>query len=249
VIKPDAPAESVKGYIVFKSANSQSAFLDWTSKLSAGLSASLLNATNFIKNADSSSGLPEVTAQKDVVLAEFSYQDINHDGVWEATVQSPAVDGKYEIRTVIDNAEKISMVMVVDPEGYVYRKIGSDEARIQNASVSIYWLNPDTKKYELWPAGDYLQENPQTTDVTGKYAFLVPPGEYYLKVVSQDYLTYQGQPFQVSEGSGVHSNIELTAKNWFWRIFSAERILLGVVAILLTAIIIILLYFLKRRKT
>ena len=253
VVKPDTPAESVKGYVIFKSANSRSAFVDFTSKLSDTLSASLLDATSLRQGSAGQANLnSEVTATKDIVLSEFSYQDENNDGVWETTIQTPAVDGKYEIRTTISyptiadekqSTEELSMIMVVDPEGYIYEKIaGNKEARISDANVFIYWLNPDTNKYELWPAKDFQQENPQTTDITGKYSFLVPVGEYYLKVDSHDYLTYQGQPFKVTEGSGVHLNIEVKTKNWFLRLFTIERIMLGVIAIILLVIVIILLY-------
>lgn len=37
--------------------------------------------------------------------------------------------------------------------------------------VSLYWLNPEKNQYELWPAREYQQENPQITDVRGTYAF------------------------------------------------------------------------------
>ena len=262
VVKPEIKAESIKGYIIFKSANSRSTFLDFINKLSATLSASLLEATN-LKDAPNQAtpaeekGTEEVKAVKDIILSQFSYEENKDTGVWEATIISPAVSGKYEIRTKIDYssdidkekaAQEVSMIMVVDPEGYVYRKDGNDETRVASAAVSIYWLNPDKKQYELWPAGNFQQQNPQITDITGRYAFLVPPGDYYIEVISQDYLTYQGQPFEVTEGSGVHSNIELKIKNWFFRIFSVERIMLALIAVLLLIITIILLYFLNRSK-
>ncbi len=262
VVKPEVAAKSVKGYIIFKSANSQSAFLDFVNKLSAVLSASLLEATNLKAVPNQATSTEEVKATKDIVLSEFSYEEDKSTGVWQATIQSPAVSGKYEIRTKINyltaidkeqKTQEASMIMVVDPEGYVYKKDGNDETRIANAAVSIYWLNPSpgsgqAPKYELWPAKDFQQQNPQITNVTGRYSFLVPSGDYYIEVVSQDYLTYQGQPFQVTEGSGVHLNIELKTKNWFFRLFSVERIILALIAILLFAIIIILLYFLRRTK-
>jgi hypothetical protein len=259
-VKPDNPAETVKGYIIFKSANSSSAFLDWTSKLSAALSASLLDATNLIKNPSPSSDLPEVTAQKDIVLSQFDYTDSG--GIWTAQVQAPNVDGKYEIRTVIQYKEKtaenklsenLSMILVVDPEGYIYEKTTDNkETRIENAKVSIYWLNLDTKKYELWPAKDFQQTNPQITDITGKYSFLVPPGTYQLKIESPDYVAYQGQPFEVQEGSGIHQNIELQPKNWWGKFFTVERILMGIIIIMLVlvfvSIIIVFSYFVRRDK-
>ena len=199
-----------------------------------------------IKKTDPSNNLPEVTAQKDIVLGEFNY--INNNGIWTAETKAPNVDGKYEVRTIIKYAEKtkdnkitenLSMILVVDPEGYIYEKTADNkEIRISNAKVSIYWLNPETKKYELWPAKDYQQENPWTTDITGKYSFLVPPGTYNLKIDSQDYLVYEGKPFQVEEGTGIHKNIELKAKNIWLRLLTPEKIMLGIIIILLAAIFI-----------
>ncbi|MCX6721086.1 MAG: carboxypeptidase-like regulatory domain-containing protein, partial [Candidatus Staskawiczbacteria bacterium] len=259
-VKPDSAAETVKGYIIFKSANSQVSFLNWVSKLSAGLSASLLDATNLIKNTNPSNGLPEATAQKDIVLSQFDYT--NSGGIWTAQVSAPAVDGKYEIRTVVQYKEKtadnklsesLSMILVVDPEGYIYEKTADNkETRIENAIVSIYWLNSDTKKYELWPAKDYQQQNPQTTDITGKYSFLVPPGTYKLKIESPDYVAYEGSPFQVQEGSGIHQNIELQPKNLLGRLFTIERVLMATIIIMLilvfASIVVALSYFVRRNE-
>ncbi len=246
VVKPDQPAKNVKGYVIFKSANSQSAMLNFAKQLPAALSASLMEAfpLSTPKNQE------EVSATKEFVLSEFKYQDLKKDGVYTATINSPAVDGKYEIRTIIDyqnetvKPKQINMLVVVDPEGYIFRKVGKDEARINNANVSIYWLNPDTKQYELWPAKDFQQQNPQITDNTGKYSFLVPPGYYYLKIESPDYLTYQGKPFLVQEGIGIHQNIELQVKNWWTKIFTVDRILMIIIIVLLILVITVLLYLL-----
>ncbi len=109
----------------------------------------------------------------------------------------------------------ILLITAVDPEGYVYEKYGDKELRISGAIVSLYWLNPETKKYELWPAQKYQQENPQVTDVSGNYLFLVPPGFYYLKVEAPGYLTYQSKPFEIKRGNGIHMNIELKSKYWW----------------------------------
>jgi hypothetical protein len=43
----------------------------------------------------------------------------------------------------------------------------------------------------------------------------VPPGSYYLKVEAPGYAPYQGQPFDVRAGNGVHTNLELIPhKDW-----------------------------------
>ncbi|MDP2910661.1 MAG: carboxypeptidase-like regulatory domain-containing protein, partial [bacterium] len=148
-------------------------------------------------------------------------------------------EGEYEIITVMDYQDpelankEIRLIAVVDPEGYVYEKIGDKEARVSGAIVSLYWLNPETKQYGLWPAQDYQQENPQITNNTGKYSFLVPQGSYYLTIEAPSYLIYEGKPFQVKEGSGVHLNIELKTKYWWLKYFDWKTGLLILVIILL----------------
>ncbi len=124
-------------------------------------------------------------------------------------------------------------IPVVGLGGYIYKKDSNKETRIPGAIVSLFWLNPETKQCELWPAKEYQQKNPQITDTTGKYSFLVPEGSYYLKVEAPGYLMYEGKPFQVKEGSGVHINIELKTKYWWLKIVDWKTILLILVIILL----------------
>jgi len=231
-LKPDHPAESIKGYIILRS-TSPTGLLEIKNKFSADLQASLFNENDGVK--------------KDIVLSEFDYAEVG--GVWTAEINAPTVDGQFELRSVVqyvnktkDNktSETLSMILVVDPEGYIYEKtIGDREIRISNANVSIYWLNPASKQYELWPAKSFQQINPQITDKTGKYSFLVPPGDYYIKVETKDYKDYQSSPFKVEQGAGVHMNIELKTKNWWGKLFSAQNIiiiLLSIVIIMLGAI-------------
>jgi len=86
--------------------------------------------------------------------------------------------------------------------------MGDKELRINNAVVSLYKLNAKNQ-YELWTANEYGQENPQITDSTGKYSFLVPEGTYYLSVKAPGYYFYQSDAISVKEGREVHSNISL----------------------------------------
>jgi len=174
-----------------------------------------------------------------LVLMEFEYTDPDGDGIYTAEIQAPLVEGEYEIITVMDyedpdlGQKEIRLITVVDPEGYVYEKAGDKETRIPGAIVSLFWLNPETKQYELWPAKEYHQENSQITDATGKYAFLVPNGSYYLKVEAPGYLTYDGKAFEVGESSGIHINIELKTKYWWLKILDWKIIVMIFFGILL----------------
>ena len=187
-----------------------------------------------------------------LMLSKFEYTDPDNDGIYTAEIKAPTVEGEYEVITVMNydesildsleasdipfyeiNKKEIRLVVVVDPEGYVYEKDGDKETRIPGAIISIFWLNPETKQYELWPAKDYQQENPQITDTTGKYSFLVPEGSYYLKVEAPGYLIYDGKPFQVKEGSGVHINIELKTKYWWLKVVDWKVIVMIIFGALL----------------
>ena len=232
VVKPDKPVKSIKGYVVFKSKTSRPASFQFPF---SSLTASLIFANPVFAKPQEN----PVEIEKKLVLLEFEYTDPDGDGIYTAEIQAPLVDGEYEIITVMDyedpslGKKEIRLITVVDPEGYVYEKDGIKETRIPGAIVSLFWLNPEIKQYELWPAKEYQQENPQITDATGKYSFLVPPGMYYLKVEAPKYPTYQSDTFSVKEGSGIHMNIELKTKYWWLKVIDWKTILLLVVILLL----------------
>lgn len=231
VIKPDQKVKSVKGYIVFKSKRPAGASFE--------IPVNSFLASIFAKPALAQQVAQPVEVEERLVLMEFEYTDPDGDGVYTADIQSPLVDGEYEVITVMDYAnpelgsKEIRLITVVDPEGYVYEKDGDKETRIPGAVVSLYWLNPTTKQYELWSAKDFQQENPQITDARGTYAFLVPEGLYYLKVDAPGYLPYDGRSFDVKEGSGIHVNIELKTKYWWLKLLDWKTIALILVILLL----------------
>jgi hypothetical protein len=233
VVKVDSPAKSVKGYLTFKSKKPEA--VSYNVSLN-DMAASLLFAAPdlAVEPTITATTLPE---QK-LVVKEFDYINTG-DGVYTADVEMPVVSGEYEVMTIVDYKDptlapkEMNLITVVDPEGYVYEKSGDKETRISGAIASLYWLNPATKQYELWPAKSYQQENPQVTDVTGNYSFLVPEGYYYLKVDAPGYLSYDGKPFQVTEGSGVHINIELKTKYWWLDLLDWKTALLVIALFML----------------
>lgn len=223
-VKPYKPVKSVKGYLVFKSKASQPTSLEFP--LNSLLASVILANPVFAKTQDQ-----PVRVEEKLVLREFEYTDSDNDGIYTAEIQAPLIKGEYEIITVMDfedpalGAKEIRLIIVVDPEGYIYAQFPEGKLRITGAIVSLFWLNPETKQYELWPAKEYQQENPQITDDTGKYSFLVPPGMYYLKVEAPKYPVYQSDTFSVKEGSGIHLSIELKTKYWWLRIVDWKIIL------------------------
>lgn len=241
VVKPEKPVKSIKGYVVFKSKKKELGVKNQELSLDSLLASMVFASPSFAKEHN------PIEVEERLVLMEFEYTDPDEDGIYTAEIQAPLVEGEYEIITVMDyedpdlGMKEIRLITVIDPEGYVYEKDGNKETRIPGAIISLFWLNPEAKQYELWPAKEYQQENPQITDATGKYSFLVPEGSYYLKVEAPSYLIYDGKPFQVKEGSGVHVNIELKTKYWWLKVVDWKTILL-------IAVILLLLYNFYRDK-
>jgi hypothetical protein len=229
-IKPDLPAKGVTGYVVFRSKNKINVSYNFSLE-------DLMASAMFASPAFAQEQAEPIQLEEKLVLSQFEYQYAG-DGIFTADINAPVVDGQYEIISVIKYVDEnlspkaVHMITVVDPEGYVYEAKDGKELRIPGAVISLYWLNPETKQYALWPAKDYQQENDQITGMSGTYSFLVPPGMYYLKASAPGYLAYENKPFEVVQGGGIHENIQLKSKFWWLSILDWKTLLL-VIAILL----------------
>jgi hypothetical protein len=232
LVRPKKPVESIRGYLILRGKRVAELRTDEL------ISYSLLGSVLFALPSFAKTHNPAEIETRFVIM-EFEYTDPDRDGIYIAEIQTPVVRGEYEVITVFDfkdpelGKKEIRLITLIDPEGYILERVNGRETRIPGAIVSIYWLNPETKKYELWPARRYLQENPQITDVTGAYSFLVPEGFYHLKVEAPGFLTYAGRPFQVREGGGIHINIELRPKDWWLRIIDWKIIVIIIFGLLL----------------
>lgn len=230
-VRPDAPVKKVRGYVVFKSRQQKSSSLRFPL-------AELFSSLIFTEPALATPSEPSELETK-LVLAEFEYTDEDKDGIYTASITSPVPAGEYEIITVMDyedvslGSKEIRLVAVVDPEGYVFADINGQELRLRGAIVSLYWLDPETKQYLLWPAKEYQQENPQVTDARGSYSFLVPEGVYYLTASVPGYSEYQGQSFDVVQGAGVHFNLEMKPRDWWLKYFDWRTLVLFLLLMLL----------------
>ena len=231
VMKPDSPASSVTGLITLKSLQnaeilpSQNTF---ASLFNAALSAA--NPPPVVKNSTTG-----------VLVQKFAYVEVQ-PGVFKTEINAPTAEGEYEVTTIVSYKDasitptETKLITVVDPEGYVYQQVADGKLRIENANVSIYWLNPDTKKYEPWQAEKFLQKNPILTDDTGKYSFLVPQGTYYLTASATNYANFKSVPFEIKEDNGVRIDIELKKKTFLPDWFNWE----AVIAVLLFLVVVML---------
>ena len=223
-IKVDKPVTSVKGYLTVKNLERQSAsrVVPANSLLAAPIMAMLALGRTPDPSVGVSVDSTGTQIENKLVLQEFDYADPNNDGIYTASIVAPMVHGEYEIISVMDYKDKslgkkeLRLTAVVDPEGYVYEVNGNKETRIPDAVVTLMVQDPQSGTFAVWPAKDYQQINPQRTDKSGTYSFLVPEGDYKLTVSAPGYYEYSGETFTVQEGHNVHEDIAVKAKSW-WR--------------------------------
>jgi hypothetical protein len=237
-VRPDGPANGVTGYIAFlKAADRTAAEIPVNSMAAAAILASPF--------ASSPAPAKPVSFEDKMILSSFTYAGPDKDGVYTATIQAPQVEGEYEIINMISykdakqGTREIRLIAVIDPEGYVYETLGGLEARVPRATVTIWKEKADNASTSgadgngstVWNARDFNQENPQTTDKTGKYSFLVPEGRYYLTVAASGYAPYRSDDMEVTENNGIHFNIELTRSgSWVYGLLDWRSALVMVFA-------------------
>ena len=227
VVKPDMPASSVAGFITLKKAQVGVEKQNIFANIARLFTASVLGPPSLEATARQGQGV--------LLVDKFKYIE-TQPGVFTASVSAPTAEGEYEISTVIMPKDilmapkETKMAVVVNPEGYVYSQTADGRLRLQGAKVSLLWQNPETNKFELWPADKFLQKNPLLTDDTGRYSFLVPKGIYKLKAEKTNYTSFESEPFEMKEDIVVNQNIELAKKslwqsiiNWIKGIFKGRE--------------------------
>lgn len=228
-IKPDFPVKQIRGILTYIPSNEQ------VNAQSTG--AVTAKSWLVVEPALAAEKVLSAPLEKKLVLLEFEYIDSDKDGIYTAKIQAPVPAGQYKILTIMDyqdpnrGSRQVELVAVVDPEGRVYENVGGQQLIVSGAKVTLFQFNSDKQKYEIWPAKDFLQTNPVTTDVKGIYSFLVPDGTYYIKVEAPGYLAYTGQPFVVAQGGGIHTDIELKPKYWGIKIMEWRTMLVVVFAV------------------
>jgi len=226
IYKPSAEVKSIKGYLIYKGRRELS-FFDKLENFYFRLTANIQGLN---------------ISEKGLILKEFDFEDKFKTGVYLAEVHIPNKVGIYQIKTIANYKElppkETKVETFVDPSGYVYESVLGKEIRVEGAKVFLYWFNPKNNKIELWPAKEYLQENPQVTNKSGEYSFLVPPGKYLIKVEKEGYLPYQSTVLDIKDSDYINFAIELKHKRVFflslidWKIVLI--ILLGAIILWLT---------------
>ena len=117
--------------------------------------------------------------------------------------------------------------------------VDEDGNPVEGAEVRIFVQieNPASfakDEWQLWEAQVFNQENPQTTDQSGTYHYLVPQGTYKLVVKKQGFREFVSKPFTLDNVAAINPRIALETTPgitisdkqfylpWFLDIFAKE---------------------------
>jgi plastocyanin len=103
--------------------------------------------------------------------------------------------------------------VLIDPEGVVYdvttaAPLASAAVACMQAQVAAAG-DSTTTVYDVWPAADYGQVNPQSTQADGAFSFFTPVGTYQLNVSRSGYQSYRSADIDVVS-EAVHVDVPLT---------------------------------------
>jgi len=107
-----------------------------------------------------------------------------------------------------------SGTVLIDPEGVVFDvDQGQDSGLLEDAAVACYEGSTDVDSgettFNLWPAENYSQINPQTTLSDGYFSFFTPPGTFRLNASKTGYQPYRSPNIVVAD-KPVEYNVPLT---------------------------------------
>lgn len=94
--------------------------------------------------------------------------------------------------------------------GYAYNKLNNE--RIQSAKITLYIFNEKINSWPVWDGKAFGQENPQETDETGQYGFLVSAGRYRLEIQKSGFGNARSKELEIKNNTLINIDIPLILK-------------------------------------
>lgn len=138
-------------------------------------------------------------------------------GLWSSLFATSKTGSYPLIVKSLDGAdnrtEKTLGTLVSLPPGRILDETGKP---LSQAKVSVYIFDKVLSDYVLWESEPYLQTNPQTTDDSGEYHFLLPAGKYFLETTSPDRQKLRTEIFEVTSATPTTQSFTLKPRP-LWR--------------------------------
>ncbi len=133
--------------------------------------------------------------------SEFKFNQIPGTHLWSTTINFENEGVKAISISAIDGADNktVRKLQTIIVENYGVVADRKQNSAVENAEVSLYFYDPQSKSWVLWQADSYGQKNQQKTDKDGHYSFMAPPGKYYLETKSPLFRTSQSKILNLTE--------------------------------------------------
>lgn len=144
------------------------------------------------------SKFPREVARVVLTVNSFSYllgYNSSADA-YQTTLQTPG-PARLPLAILIDytddSHDRVEGAFSLLSRGFVWQ--GTTANKLSGATVTLY---EEYASFRVWDATPYREINPQTTDASGQFSFLVPPGRYYLLVQKDGYRDQTTTVFEVA---------------------------------------------------
>ncbi|MCB9137555.1 MAG: hypothetical protein H6642_04310 [Caldilineaceae bacterium] len=137
---------------------------------------------------------------------EVSFQDDDGDGYFTALftpeIGDEALDAELAVSCGVQSAASAGKMIPVTPVLVQDAETGDP---LPGMTVQLFRANSSAQgdnagaeagQFTLWEADAFGQSNPQTTDATGAFSYIVPQGRYGLVVSGPGYQSYRAGPFR-----------------------------------------------------
>ncbi len=152
----------------------------------------------------------EVTSDSE----SFPLKHMNGTAIWTGKILFAKGGEKQLFVSAIDGAGNTTKrqfnTLTIESSGVITDK--KTNQPIDTAVISLFYYEAISQQWILWEAQSYGQQNPQVTDATGFYSFMVPPGTYYLHVHTPGFTDVQSEIITLSENSILNYTFPLNSK-------------------------------------
>jgi peroxiredoxin len=141
----------------------------------------------------------------------FNLTKAQDTGLWSGVI-SFSGSGNYSlVASAVDGAgvttsRTLNNFYVTPPASTVDARTGKPV----NATVNVYYLQPDTNSWVLWDGASYGQSNPYNTGRHGQFGLLLPAGKYYMTARAPGYRTVTSSIFTTTRTQPVSTRLRLT---------------------------------------
>ncbi len=148
-------------------------------------------------------------------MQTFTLTKSSESGLWVG-VLSFSKAGRYVLTgDAVDGAgnhgsRALATVEVVPPV-----TVSGAPGALKKAVATLYYLNPEGQRWQVWDGAAYGQQNPQPLSANHGFSLLVPPGKYYVKIVVPDGIDTLTRSFSVDKPTPLSGKIALQAWSSF----------------------------------